>query len=81
MLLNVVVLDELAALMVFKLGSSMSPNSLTIEFVSHGDSSDGACEENVGCCGFFTELFWNTLQTTHSSCKIKYMQNHTHQLQ
>ena len=58
-------LDEFA--MLFKFGNSMSPNSFTIEFVSHGDPRDG-CEDGV-CCGFFTALFWKTLQTTHSSWK------------
>lgn len=52
----------------FRFGSSTSPNSLTIEVVSHGDSG---WEDDV-CCGLFAaKLFWKTLQTTHSSYKSK----------
>lgn len=56
--------------MLFRFDNSISPNwSLTIEFVSHGDPRD--CCEDCVCCGFFSadEAFWNTLQTTHSSCE------------
>src|ERR1044072_5277278 len=56
--------------MVFRFGSSTSPNSLTIfEAVSHGDSG---WEDDV-CWGFLAAvLFWKTLQTTHSSYKSKH---------
>lgn len=69
MLLNP--LDEFA--MLFKFGNSMSPNSFTIEFVSHGDSRDGSVDGV--CCGFFIALFWKTLQTTHSSWKQRKANN------
>ena len=55
--------------MLFRLGSSKSPNSLAIETVSHGDSGG----DEFVCCGFFTcKLFWKTLQTTHSFYKSKH---------
>nr|GMC73910.1 uncharacterized protein LOC103950649 [Ipomoea batatas] len=59
-------------IVVLKFGSSMSPNSLAmVVLVSQGDSSRDCGEDADVACGFFIIVlhFWNTLQTTHSSCQ------------